>query len=182
MSEMTDRWQMVAAGFGDRVRSVPADQWSAATPCVDWTARDIVGHVVGYYRSLAGEVTAEGPGPMGNDEEPAAAWNQAYQRLQSLAQDPAALATEVSSPTGPSPLEQVLGTIVSMDTHVHTWDLGRAMGQDVQLDPGVVALIRQMLEPIDDLIRQPGIYGPKIEPPAGADEQTQLLCFLGRAV
>jgi hypothetical protein len=33
---------------------------------------------------------------------------------------------------------------------------------------------------MDAMIRQPGIFGPKLDPPPGADEQTQLLYFLGR--
>jgi hypothetical protein len=37
-----------------------------------------------------------------------------------------------------------------------------------------------MLGPIDDMIRRPGVFAAKIEPPADADEQTKMLCFLGR--
>jgi hypothetical protein len=33
---------------------------------------------------------------------------------------------------------------------------------------------------MDAAIRQPGVFGPKLAPPADADEQTQLLYFLGR--
>jgi hypothetical protein len=38
------------------------------------------------------------------------------------------------------------------------------------------------LEPIDDLLRGPGIYGPKLEPAAGADVPDRRLAFLGRKV
>ena len=31
-------------------------------------------------------------------------------------------------------------------------------------------------------MRGPTVFGPEIEPPPGADRQTQLLAFLGRAV
>lgn len=30
------------------------------------------------------------------------------------------------------------------------------------------------------MIRMPGVFGPKVEPPPGADLQTRLLCFTGR--
>jgi hypothetical protein len=67
-----------------------------------------------------------------------------------------------------------------MDTHIHTWDLARAVGGDERLDPGVVRLAWEMLQPMDARIRQPGVFGPKLDPPAGADEPTRLLYILGR--
>jgi uncharacterized protein (TIGR03086 family) len=83
-------------------------------------------------------------------------------------------------PAVPVPLEQALGSLVSMDTHIHIWDLARAVGGDERLDPAVVHFAWEMLQPMDQMIRQSGIFGPKLDPPAGADEQTKLLYFLGR--
>jgi uncharacterized protein (TIGR03086 family) len=180
VSEMTDRFEMVAAGFDQRVQAVPPDKWSAQSPCEDWTARDVVGHVVRNYRSIAAEATGGKGGEMGENEDPVTAWSDAYGRMSTLAKDPKALAANVRGPGGPTPLEQAMGTLISMDTSVHTWDLARAVGGDEHLDPDVVHLAREMLEPMDAMIRQPGIFGPKLDPPEGADEQTQLLYFLGR--
>jgi uncharacterized protein (TIGR03086 family) len=100
--------------------------------------------------------------------------------MRGLLNDSEALAKPVNGPTGPTPFEQMLGTLIAMDTHVHTWDLARAVGGDEHLDPDVVRLAMSMLEPIDDAIRRPGVFGPKLEPPAGADDQTRFLYFLGR--
>ncbi len=180
MSEMTDRFELVAAGFDRRVQAVPPDKWSAQSPCEDWTARDVVGHVVRNYRSIAAEATGGEGQPMGKDEDPATAWSDAYGRMSALTKDPEALAKNVRGPGGPTPLEQAMGTLISMDTQIHTWDLARAVGGDERMDPDVVRLAREMLEPMDAMIRQPGIFGPRLDPPAGADEQTQLLYFLGR--
>jgi hypothetical protein len=35
---------------------------------------------------------------------------------------------------------------------------------------------------MDAMIRQPGVFGPKIDPAEGDDLQTEFLKFLGRAV
>jgi hypothetical protein len=35
---------------------------------------------------------------------------------------------------------------------------------------------------MDEVMRRPGAFGPKVEPPADADAQTKLLTFLGRQV
>jgi uncharacterized protein (TIGR03086 family) len=180
MSDSTDRFEMVAARFDRTVRAVPNDKWGAASPCEGWTARDVVGHVVRNYRMMASEAGRGQPGEMGPEEDPVAAWSEAYTLMLALAQDPEARARPVPGPGGPAPLEQAMGTLISMDTHIHTWDLARATGGDEGLDPGVVKMTREMLEPMDDIIRQPGVFGPKLEPPADADEGTRLLYFLGR--
>jgi hypothetical protein len=36
------------------------------------------------------------------------------------------------------------------------------------------------MEPIDEILRSSGQYGPRVEVPADADEQTRLIAFIGR--
>jgi uncharacterized protein (TIGR03086 family) len=180
VSQDTDRFELVAAGFDRRVRAVPAGQWDAQSPCDDWKARDVVAHVVTNYRSMAAQAMGGASRPMGVDEDPAEAWTDAYGQMQDLLGDPEMLSKTVSGPTGPTSVEQIVGALVAMDTHIHTWDLARAVGGDDRLDPDVVRFARGIMEPMDEMIRRPGVFGPKLEPPAGADEQTQLLYFLGR--
>jgi uncharacterized protein (TIGR03086 family) len=180
VSQETDRFELVAAGFDQRVRAVPAGQWDAQSPCADWKANDVVAHVVGNYRSMAAEATGVESTPMGPDEDPVQAWTDAYGRMRDMMKDPEIMAKTVNGPTGPTQFEQMLGGLVAMDTHIHTWDLARAVGGDERLDVNVVRYARGVLEPVDDMLRRPGVFGPKLEPPAGADEQTQLLYFLGR--
>jgi uncharacterized protein (TIGR03086 family) len=180
VSEETDRFELVAAGFDRRVRAVPDEKWDARSPCEEWKARDIVVHVVGNYRSMAAQATGTESRAMGADEDPVQAWTDAYGHMQALVKDPETLARTINGPTGPAAFEEVLGSLVALDTHIHTWDLARAAGGDERLDPNVVRFATGVLEPMNEVIRRPGVFGPKLEPPAGADEQTQLLYFLGR--
>jgi len=180
MSDAVNRFHLVADGFDQRVKAVRPDQWEAASPCEGWTARDVVGHVVRNHRGIVAGVTGTKAVEAAPGEDPGQAWSETYERMRTLAADPAMLTKTVNGPTGPVPLEEALGTLVSMDTHIHTWDLARAVGGDERLDPGVVHLAYEMLQPMDAMIRQPGIFGPRLDPPPGADEQTQLLYFLGR--
>jgi uncharacterized protein (TIGR03086 family) len=80
------------------------------------------------------------------------------------------------------PAEQFLGRIISTDVLVHTWDLAKAVGGDESLPTDAVEGAYSGLKPLDELIRRPGVFGPKVEPPAGADVQTEFLAFLGRPV
>ncbi len=36
------------------------------------------------------------------------------------------------------------------------------------------------MEPIDDILRSSGQYGPRVDVPADADVQTRMLAFIGR--
>ena len=186
MSESTDRFDLAATAFDQRVKAVPADAWSSQAPCEGWTARDVVGHVVRNYRSTAAQATGTELSPeaaeLGADEDPVQAWTAAHAHLRSLIADPATKDAQVNGPAGPTSLEDIAGSLMAMDTHVHTWDLARAVGGDETLDPAMVAFIMATLEPIDAMIRMPGVFGPKITPAEGADDQTRMLNFVGRQV
>jgi uncharacterized protein (TIGR03086 family) len=82
---------------------------------------------------------------------------------------------------GEQPFESLVGRLLCTDTLIHTWDLARATGQDESLDPGAVAKAIEFLAPIDDAIRRPGGFGPKIDSPPDAGNQTRLLNFTGRS-
>lgn len=179
MSEALTRLQHLAAQFQARVDAVPADRWDATSPCEGWTARDVVAHVTDNLRR-----TAAGPKatPMGADEDPKVAFAQSLQGLLDAMAQPGALEREVPGPFGPMPVEQLIGRLICSDVLVHTWDLARAAGLDETLDADAVHRAYAGLKPMDANLRHPGVFGPKLEAPAGADEQTEFLMFLGRAV
>jgi uncharacterized protein (TIGR03086 family) len=108
-------------------------------------------------------------------------WNSARDRLLA-AVNTADLSQTVNGPFGPQPAEQVLGRLTCTDVLVHTWDLARSVGGDETLDADAVAGAYSGLKPMDAMIRVPGVFGPKIEPAADADAQTEFLNFLGRKV
>lgn len=59
-------------------------------------------------------------------------------------------------------------------------DLARATGQDETLDPEEVHRQLEAVLPYDEALRSSGHYGPRVEVPDDADEQTKLLAFIGR--
>jgi hypothetical protein len=58
--------------------------------------------------------------------------------------------------------------------------LARTIGADERLDEDSVRRAYEALKPMDSMIRLPNVFGPKLEPPVGADLQTEFLYFLGR--
>ena len=180
MSEHDERYRRVAEGFSARVDGIADDQWDAPTPCPLWTVRDLVGHVVSVHRAILSGVDVAPPPPPADDDDLAAAWHRATDAVVGALADPARAAAPVTGRFAPMPFEQLVGMLGCFDTIVHTWDLARATAQGERLDGDAVTFSFEALRPNDEAIRGEGSYGPKLEPPAGADEQTRFLYFLGR--
>jgi len=70
--------------------------------------------------------------------------------------------------------------IGTSDVFLHTWDLARATGGDERLDPDEVHALFVGMEPMDEMLRQSGHFGPRVAVPDDADEQTKLIAFIGR--
>jgi uncharacterized protein (TIGR03086 family) len=175
MSEATDRFKKLVADFDARVQAAPAEAWDNQSPCADWKARDVVVHVGNNFRHFAGME------PVSADGDVVAEWNASRDAIEGLV-DTGDLSRVVDGPFGPMPVDQLLDRILATDTLVHTWDLARAVGGDERLDAEAVAGSYSGLKPMDAMLRGGTRFGDKLEPPAGADEQTEFLMFLGRSV
>ena len=85
MSEVAQHWRTVAGRFTERAEAVPADAWANPSPCAGWTARDIVGHLVGwvppFLESGAG-ITIDGIPAV--DTDPATAWAHLNHNIQAI--------------------------------------------------------------------------------------------------
>jgi uncharacterized protein (TIGR03086 family) len=177
-----DRYRGVADGFSTRLDGVGDDQWALPTPCTDWTVRDLAAHVITTHRRVLSSL--EGGEAVDADlgADLAAQWQEATRAIVDAISDEARATTMVGGMFGEQPFESLVGRLLCSDTLVHTWDLARATGQAEQLDPAAVAACEEFLTPIDEAIRRPGGFAPKIDPPADADDQTKFLNFCGRAV
>lgn len=185
MSENLRRYDTALDGFEAVLLSVWADAWNNPSPCDDWRTVDVAGHVIGGVKMVHHLVTT---GEMPTEElstqelvgdNPAAAFAAARATLNQALEAPGAMDKVVKSPFGTMPVDPALGIFV-LEVLTHTWDLARGAGLDVRLDPELVRVCGDSIRPMDEMIRVEGVFGPKIEPPPGADEQTKLMAFLGR--
>ena len=182
LSELSpaDRHRRIAGTFTDRARA--ATTWDAPAPVAGWTARDVVRHLVTWFPPfLAAGAGVELPAGPGVDDDPAGAWQAHADAVQALLDDPATPGRTLSNPhIGDLPLDQAVDRFYTTDVFLHTWDLARATGQDDRLDAGYAALLLAGMEPMEEIIRSSGQYGPRVPTPADADAQTRLLGFIGR--
>ena len=179
-SDPAARHREVAARFTEVVRTT--QEWEAPTPVPEWVARDVVGHLVGWFpgflESGSGIRLAGGPSV---DEDPVGAWESHASAVQAVLDDPATPERVFSDPhTGDLPLDQAVDRFYTVDVFMHTWDLARATGQDDSLDADLCAELLAGMEPIDELLRSSGQYGPRVPVAEEASAQDRMLGFIGR--
>ena len=95
--------------------------------------------------------------------------------------DPASRERVVDDPHFPEmSLTQMIDRLYTTDVFMHTWDLARATGQDATLDAGHCAELLTGMEPLDEMLRASGQYGPRVPVPDDAPSQDRLIAFIGR--
>ena len=172
----------VAGDFATTVDAVDPTAWERPAPPAGWTARDVVRHLTDWLPAfLAGATGIElAPGPS-VDDDPSGAWRAQTAAVQALLDDPETADRVHDLPhIGSMPLGHAVDMIYTSDVFMHRWDLARATGLDETLDPAICAEMFAGMEPLDDLLRSSGQYGPRVVVPDDADAQTKLLAFIGR--
>jgi uncharacterized protein (TIGR03086 family) len=177
-----ERYRRVAGHFSRVVAATSPDAWNNPAPCAGWTARDVVRHLVEWVPGLlsqgAGVDFADGPAV---DRDPAGAWQALNATLQATLDDPDNANRPFSHPrAGDHSLPAAIDMFVTGDVLLHTWDLARATGGDERLDPDEVHRMLEGMEPLDELLRSSGHYGPRVPVPEDADDLTRLIAFTGR--
>jgi uncharacterized protein (TIGR03086 family) len=172
----------IARGFTARVEGTAPDGWDAPAPVEGWTARDVVRHLVEWFpaflESGAGVALPAGPSV---DDDPVAAWRSQADAVQALLDDPTTAGKVLTNPhLGEVPLPAAVSQFYSTDVFMHTWDLARATGQPTDLDPELAAELLAGMEPIEEMLRASGQYGPRVEVADDADPVTRLAGFIGR--
>ncbi len=175
-----ERHRAIAGRFTDLVTGT-AD-WDAPTPVPTWVARDVVGHLVGWFPGfLAGGSDIRLPQGPAVDDDPLGAWQAHADAVQAVLDDPATPGRVFTDPhTGDLPLDQAIDRFYTTDVFMHTWDLARATGQDDTLDPELCAQLFEGMAPLDDLLRSSGQYGPRVPVADDAPAQDRMLGFIGR--
>lgn len=151
--------------------SMEPDALAGPTPCAEWTARDLIEHIVGTTNKFADTVAgraADWTADTALSGEPADAFEAAAARLRAAYEHPA---------EGATPDWQCA------ELSVHTWDLASALGYDTAgLDQAPAERgLAFMRANLSEEVRGEH-FGPEQEPPEGADAYTRAAAFAGRAV
>ncbi|MFF1832750.1 TIGR03086 family metal-binding protein [Streptomyces sp. NPDC058231] len=187
--DLLDRHAEALQLFTDRVHAVRDDQWSAPTPCTEWSVRDLVAHLTSEQLWVPALVTqgltvaavgdAHDGDPLGG--EPVAAWDRAAAGAREAFAAPGALQRTVNLSYGDTAADAYCAQMVS-DAVVHAWDLARAIGVDERLPQPLVDFVRREVAPYVKELSQTGLFAPPVRTAKDADAQTELLAMLGRRI
>jgi uncharacterized protein (TIGR03086 family) len=153
------------------------------SPCAGWDVRATLNHMLGatwmFTLVNQGQAADEGAGDVIGDDARLAVSAAAKENLASWRQ-PGAFDGDRSYSFGTFPAAAAamlnLGEVV-----VHSWDVAKATGQELLIDPAVGHMIYDWAVsiPLDDF-RDHGAFGPEVTVSASASIVDRLVCLLGR--
>ena len=165
--EAADRHRRYAGTFSDLVRRT--GDWDAPSPVPDWRARDVVDHLVTWLPGFLSGDGVELPAGPSADTDPEAAWAHHAGAVQAILDDPATEDRSFTNPhIGELPLADAIDRFYTTDVFLHSYDLARASGQPVPLDEDESAELLAGMEPLDEMLRTSGQYGPRVHVPDDA--------------
>jgi uncharacterized protein (TIGR03086 family) len=169
------------------VEGVTQEQWSARTPCSEWTVAQVLQHAVGDQQADAAFLTGAGfPdfdtfAPTGSfTVDPQVMLDNALAATAAAYADVSADDAEVavSLPQGPLPAPVAAGA-AALDAAVHGWDIAMATGQRPLLDDALseqlLAVAPQIVEPVRAFAFAPAMASGDSE-----SATARLLKFVGR--
>ena len=167
-----------AARFTELVESASAGDWARPSPVPAWTALDVVAHLVEWPRGFLTGAGIELPA-LDVQADPVAAWRQHVADIQAVLDDPAGRV--LSNPhTGDRPVDEAIDQFYSGDVWMHSWDLARALGREVDLGEERCSAALAAMQPIEQLLRDSGQFGPAVPVADDASPQDRLMAFIGR--
>src|SRR5438128_1887769 len=109
MSETSQRYARVADAFAARLIAVPAEAWSNPSPCTEWTARDVVRHVIDSTEAFLKRADQRLDDIPSVDDDPGAAFAAASAKAIDALEDPAIAEKPIESQMGDMTLEKMFG-------------------------------------------------------------------------
>jgi uncharacterized protein (TIGR03086 family) len=182
MGDPRSEHRSIAGRFTDLVHAVAEDAWDHPSPVAAWRARDVVGHLVEWLPPfLEDGAGVRLPAVPSVADEPVAAWDAHVTAVQALLDDAGTADRVLRNPhIGEVPLDEAIDRFYTGDVFLHSWDLAVATGQEPALDPARCAAMLAGMEPLDEVLRQSGQYGPRVPVPDDAPVEDRLVGFIGR--
>jgi uncharacterized protein (TIGR03086 family) len=186
MMSVVDLDRRAAAGTAALMDSTSPEQYGAATPCTEWTVRDLLAHLIAgnvkYIEIGRGQEWARGAPDVVLDDDPGGMYRSTLDAMLEAWEQPGVLDRETALPVGRGRAELALYLHLG-ESLVHGWDLARATRQRPPWDDQVVEAsltqVRSWLPPQ----RPPGSPFSDATPVSpDAAPIDQLAAYLGREV
>lgn len=172
--------------FIEAVEQTAPESWDQPSNLGEWSLRDLVGHATGSAAKIValaedGEIWGRSEPADWICEDPAARLRELAAQLRDTLPGTDLDAPRVS-PQGEVPLHRALSFPIA-DLALHSWDVHRSQGRQVELPADLLAFCRGLVESApEDLLRRPGGFGPAQPAPEDATPTARLMAHLGRSV
>lgn len=172
------------AAVGRLIAGVRPEQWSAPTPCAEWTVRDVVNHLV-IGNLVFAAIVSDRPSPQRDVDhlgaDPLGAYVDSGSALQTAFGRPGVFERRYEGPLGIATGADRLRVRI-YDLLAHGWDLAHATGQPVDIPEDLAE--QALLFVQAQLSAQPRTrrFGPAQPAPDDAPAIDRLVAFLGRSL
>jgi uncharacterized protein (TIGR03086 family) len=162
----------------------PDGGWDRPSPCTEWRALDVLGHVGATTRFgielLEGRQPAWQPSSTPGrsvEGDPKEWWRELAGRARQVMSG-VDLTAMVDTPAGRRSVGDGL-SFPAVDLYLHGWDLARSAGGDVEIPGEAIEFAHSVLDPVPEQnLRGPATFGPEV--PVGS-EATPTVAFVAWA-
>ncbi|MCP3805072.1 TIGR03086 family metal-binding protein [Allokutzneria sp. A3M-2-11 16] len=167
-----------AARFTELVESASSGDWGRPSPVAEWTALDVVKHLVDWSRGFLKGAGVQLPA-LDVEADPVAAWKRHVADIQAILDDPAGRV--LSNPhTGDRPVDEAIDQFYTADVWMHRWDLAKALGREPDLGEQRCADALAGMASVEQMLRDSGQFGSAVPVAHDAPAQDRLMAFIGR--
>lgn len=187
MSDLIDQLQRTVRTTGNVIANVKPDQLDGATPCSEWTVRDLLNHTVGtaimFGAAARGDKPAINPFGQPDDvigDDPRQAYDDAADNMVAAWRE-RGLDGSVTLVRGEMPAQGAI-VIALCDQLAHGWDLAQATGQDFDADEDLIDTAWEFTQanmgPAGRGAGKP--FAEAVEVPESSTKLEKLVAFMGR--
>ena len=180
MDTTAPQFQAASRSLTALLDGVPHDRWTSPSPCPDWSASDVVRHLVETERDFLTGHGADLGAPPDVDADPAAAWRDHAKRVAEAVADDDLVTKEFDGFFGRTTVGAAFEQFYVWDVLVHRWDVARAVGADPHLTDDELDRIERGADGFGEALYMEGICRPAPDVPAEADRVARVLGRLGR--
>lgn len=177
-STNAENYRILADGTAVVAQSLTPDQWTMASPCVGWTAADVLDHLVDTQRDFFAERGVALPDRPSGDQ--ATVWTRHAASVARVLSDPDIDGAEFEGFFGPATVGETLLRFYGFDMVAHRWDIARAAGIEHRFSEADLDVLDAAIAGFGDAMYAPDICAPALPPSADADRQTRVLALMGR--
>lgn len=177
MTENSAQFLANAERFSAIVDAV--EDWSAPSACDDWTAAQVLDHVIDSERNhFTTHGVDLGDRPSGT---PVEIWTAHLSAMLPHVNDETWMDKQYDGWAGPTTVGDTIADFFGIDLVVHGWDIATSSGDSYAWTEAEQDQAEAFIATMGPMLYSEGVCKPALDPPADASRQVRLLAAVGRA-